>query len=74
MTLESLPQEVVTFNVGERIAFKEDHPKHAGKYGIVTEIGSENNVVKFNVNVIDPESGVVSDPPEIYLATLEEIQ
>ncbi|HEY1249179.1 MAG TPA: hypothetical protein VGE97_09340 [Nitrososphaera sp.] len=74
MALDPIPVGVLPFQVGEKVAFIEDHPVHPKMYGIVTETGIEDGVFKFWVNVQDPETRLVEDPPVTYLATMEEIQ
>ena len=67
--------DLVPFQVGEKVAFREDHPTHAGKYGTVKQIGiTEEGNLEFDLIVFDPNVGYTGKEKKIVRATMEEIQ
>lgn len=86
--LHPVNSELVPFQVGEIVAFREDHATHgatlednggmtgSGKYGAIREIGlNADGDVAFNVVTYDPTNGPPSaEDPANYQATMGEIQ
>lgn len=75
--LTPLPPEIpVPLTVGERVALKEDHKKHAGRYGVIEAIGLDpaNNELRLDLRLFDPSTGLTDDDTIIYRATMGEIQ
>lgn len=74
--LHPVDPSLLPFQVGERVAFTEDHKQHGGLYGQIEEIGlDEAGALKFDVTVIDPAT---SEPhgktKTTYRAGMEDIQ
>jgi hypothetical protein len=67
---------LVPVHVGERVAFKEEHDDHGGKYGLIETLGIDEKAggVKLDVLVYSPADGVTPDDSTRVRVGLEEIQ
>lgn len=68
--LHAIDQSLLTlvpFNVGERVAFQENHHLHGGKYGVIQAIGFAEGGIRLDLLVFDPHTG---DPTKTH--TLED--
>jgi len=72
-SLEPIPQTNVPFWIGEKIAFREDHPDHPGMYGLIQNIGVADGIIQFDVTVLDPATNTPATD-ELRRTTMEEIQ
>lgn len=74
--LNPIDPSLVPFQVGEKVAFTEDHGKHGAMYGVIEEIGLDSDgALKLDLFVIDPFTGEQAGKTKtIYRAGMEEIQ
>ena len=75
-TLHPIDASLVPFQVGEKVAFTENHSDHPGLYGAIETIGiNDAGELRFVVVVIDPFTGDhAGDKHIIYEAGMEDIQ
>ena len=75
MKLHPIDPSLAPFAVGERVAFKEDHSKHPGKYGSVRAIGLDpDGGFGFDLLVFDPAVGLTGEEKTVFRSTMEDIQ
>ncbi len=74
--LNPIDPSLVPFQVGEKVAFTEDHKSHAAMYGVIEEIGLDaEGKLMLDLFVVDPSTGGQKGKTKtVYRAGMEEIQ
>ena len=72
--LNPVDPSLCPFGVGEKVAFRENHKKHPGMYGVIQQIGvDKKGVLTFDLAVHDPATGA-TDGDTVFRANLGDIQ
>lgn len=73
--LHPVDASLLPFQVGERVAFREDHETYPGMYGAITAIGVDaSGALAFDVNVFDPFVGAPTEDAPVHRARMGDIQ